>query len=217
MKLKQLEEYLQGVDGFEKPKLLLEQYITPSHIASNMLFTIQSKYDDLEGKTVADLGESLLESLLNLRWMRIKEGYRIRTVAVWLNFVFLFFIGCGSGMLSIGAFLLGSQYTVGFDIDRDALNVTKFLAPCAWFKNLKKMLQVLQRNINEMEIPGVDGVQIDVIKDLKESKWMGVFDTVLINPPFGTKHNAGMDIKFLETGIALATGAVYSLHKSSTR
>lgn len=26
-------------------------------------------------------------------------------------------------MLSIGAFLLGSQYTVGFDIDRDALNV----------------------------------------------------------------------------------------------
>lgn len=27
-------------------------------------------------------------------------------------------------MLSIGAFLLGSQYTVGFDIDRDALNVS---------------------------------------------------------------------------------------------
>ncbi len=68
-----------------------------------------------------------------------------------------------------------------------------------------------------MEIPGVDGVQLNVIQDLKESKWVGVFDTVIMNPPFGTKHNAGMDMKFLETGIALATGTVYSLHKTSTR
>ncbi|KAJ6637697.1 rRNA N6-adenosine-methyltransferase Mettl5 [Pseudolycoriella hygida] len=161
MKLKILEEYLQGVDGFEKPKLLLEQYVTPSHIASNMLFTIQSKFGDLEGKTVADLG-------------------------------------CGCGMLSIGAFLLGSQYTVGFDIDRDALTI-------------------LQRNIKEMEIPGVDSVQLNVVQDLNDSKWSGLFETVIMNPPFGTKHNAGMDIKFLETGIALATGTVYSLHKTTTR
>lgn len=68
-----------------------------------------------------------------------------------------------------------------------------------------------------MEIPGVDAVQLDVIKDLNGSKWMNVFDTVLMNPPFGTKHNAGMDIRFLETGIVLASGTVYSLHKSSTR
>lgn len=56
MKLKKLEEYLQGVDSFEKPKILLEQYATPSHIASVMLYTIQSKYSDLESKLVADLG-----------------------------------------------------------------------------------------------------------------------------------------------------------------
>jgi len=161
MKLKKLEEYLQGVDGFEKPKLLLEQYETPSHIASNMLFTIQSKYGDLEGKSVADLG-------------------------------------CGCGMLSIGAFLLGSQYTVGFDIDRDALNI-------------------FQRNVNDMEVPGVDCVQLNVIQDLKESKWIGVFQTIIMNPPFGTKHNSGMDIKFLETGIALAGETLYTLHKTSTR
>lgn len=43
------------------------------------------------------------------------------------------------------------------------------------------------------------------------------FDTVLMNPPFGTKKNAGLDVKFLETGIKLARSAVYSLHKSSTR
>lgn len=56
IKLKKLEEYLQGVDNFEKPKIRLEQYATPSHIASCMMYTIQSKYGDLEDKLVADLG-----------------------------------------------------------------------------------------------------------------------------------------------------------------
>lgn len=56
MKLKKLEEYLQGVDDFVKPKKMLEQYATPSHIASVMLYTVQSKYGDLKDKLVADLG-----------------------------------------------------------------------------------------------------------------------------------------------------------------
>jgi len=161
IKLKKLTEHLQSVEGFDHPKLSLEQYETPAHIACMMLFTIQTKYGDLDGKTVADLG-------------------------------------CGCGVLSIGSFLLGSPYTVGFDIDRDALNIFK-------------------QNIMEFHPSSIDGVQLDVIKDLKESKWDGVFQTVIMNPPFGTKNNAGMDIKFLETGIALAGETVYSLHKSSTR
>ena len=44
-----------------------------------------------------------------------------------------------------------------------------------------------------------------------------IVDTVLTNPPFGTKHNAGIDISFLKTAIRLASKAVYSFHKSSTR
>ena len=43
------------------------------------------------------------------------------------------------------------------------------------------------------------------------------FDTVIMNPPFGTKHNAGTDVKFLEVATKLASKAVYSLHKTSTR
>lgn len=42
-------------------------------------------------------------------------------------------------------------------------------------------------------------------------------DTVLTNPPFGTKHNQGMDVQFLELGCHLAKRAVYSFHKTSTR
>ena len=42
-------------------------------------------------------------------------------------------------------------------------------------------------------------------------------DTVITNPPFGTKDNAGMDLQFLRTAIRLARRAVYSFHKTSTR
>lgn len=88
IKLKKLEQYLQGVDNFEKPKILLEQYATPSHIASVMMYEIQSKYGDLEKKLVADLGS-------------------------------------GCGMLSIASFLLGAQQTIGFEIDPDAVEVSR--------------------------------------------------------------------------------------------
>lgn len=38
-----------------------------------------------------------------------------------------------------------------------------------------------------------------------------------MNPPFGTKNNEGMDMKFLEIASKLATEDIYSLHKTSTR
>ena len=51
----------------------------------------------------------------------------------------------------------------------------------------------------------------------KNLKWNRYFDTVLLNPPFGTKNNKGMDMKFLKTAIDMSNNSVYSLHKSSTR
>lgn len=38
-----------------------------------------------------------------------------------------------------------------------------------------------------------------------------------MNPPFGTKKNAGVDIKFLDIALKVASNTVYSLHKTSTR
>lgn len=44
------------------------------------------------------------------------------------------------------------------------------------------------------------------------------FDTVIMNPPFGTKkETTGHDIRFLERAVAMSRSAVYSLHKTSTR
>ena len=56
MKRKELEQHLQDVEGFERPKILLEQYETRAHIAACMLHTMESAYGDLLGKTVLDLG-----------------------------------------------------------------------------------------------------------------------------------------------------------------
>ena len=76
MKLKELEGWLQDVEGFEQPKIKLEQYETPAHIASRMVHTIEASFGDLQGKAVADLG-------------------------------------CGCGMLTVGAALMGSGITYG--------------------------------------------------------------------------------------------------------
>ncbi|XP_017872909.1 PREDICTED: methyltransferase-like protein 5 [Drosophila arizonae] len=160
LKLKKLEEYLQCVDGFEKPKLLLEQYPTPPHIAACITHCMQEQYDDIEGKLVADLGS-------------------------------------GCGMLSIGATLLGALLTIGFELDDAAVNT-------------------FRQNVLDMELPNVDCIRADVLQ-VPNGKWDKAFDTVVMNPPFGTKHNAGMDMRFLDVGTRLATGAVYSLHKTSTR
>lgn len=159
IKLRKLEEYLQDVKVFETPKVKLEQYPTPPHIASCVLYNIQTQFESIDGKIIADLG-------------------------------------CGSGVLSVGSFLLGAQLTIGFELDCDAINI-------------------FRSNIVGLELPAVDCVQVDVLN--LGNNWSNVFDTVVTNPPFGTKNNSGIDISFIEKGVHLATESVFSMHKSSTR
>lgn len=56
MKLRHLESHLQGLQGFENPKVHLEQYVTQPHIAACMLHTADSNYGDISDKIVMDLG-----------------------------------------------------------------------------------------------------------------------------------------------------------------
>jgi len=159
MKLKQLEQHLQQVEGFEEPKILLEQYATRPHIAACMLHTISATFGDLEDKLVADLG-------------------------------------CGCGVLSVGSVMLGAGAVIGFDLDSDAL---------AQFS----------QNIEDFEIDNIDIINADI--NSIGDEWNNKFDTVIMNPPFGTKHNKGLDMLFLQRAIKMASTAVYSLHKTSTR
>ncbi len=81
-----------------------------------------------------------------------------------------------------------------------------------------------RENIEGFEIDNIDLVQTDVralSTDLEEDeshKLRKRFDTVLTNPPFGTKPgNRGIDMAFVRAGLLMARTAVYSLHKTSTR
>lgn len=163
MKRKELEQHLQELDGFSKPKILLEQYETRAHIAACMLHTIESAYGDLCQKTVLDLG-------------------------------------CGCSVLGVGSVLLGASYVLGVDIDEEAL-------------------QISNSNINQFELNEVDLLHADVKILPLLLGGNTKFDTVVMNPPFGTKHNKGLDSLFLEIGLQCLSdkGVLYSLHKSSTR
>lgn len=106
-------------------------------------------------------------------------------------------LGCGCGVLSIGTAVLNAGLCVGFDIDNDAL-------------------QVFSRNVEDFELTNIDMLQCNVCM-LPGNRFSKMFDTVIMNPPFGTKHNTGMDMNFLKAALLMANTSVYSLHKTSTR
>ncbi|KAG8432416.1 hypothetical protein GDO86_016895 [Hymenochirus boettgeri] len=105
-------------------------------------------------------------------------------------------LGCGCGVLSIGAAMLGAGFCLGFDIDEDALEIFK-------------------TNAEEFELANIDMLQCDICS-LPTNCLVKCVDTVIMNPPFGTKHK-GMDMIFLRTALQMARSSVYSLHKTSTR
>ncbi|KAJ1725843.1 Methyltransferase-like protein 5 [Coemansia erecta] len=176
MKLKQLEGYLGEVAAFRDPKVQLEQYPTTAHLASRILYTAESSFGDIDGKSVVDLG-------------------------------------CGCGMLSIAAAMMGAKSVLGIDIDEDAL-------------------EIAHENIGEFELDDtVDLVKASLCAEaaggdderlaLNENLVLPMqkrFDTAVLNPPFGTKPgNKGIDLLFLQAACTMVEGAVYSLHKTSTR
>lgn len=178
LSIKQLESCLQDLDDFDSPRVELEQYATPPHIAALMLNTIDLTYNDLKDRFVADLG-------------------------------------CGTGRLSVGSLLSGAALVFGFDIDGDALkmglqNVGNTFGPGEEHIELSAYQSCANFNF----------LQVDVAAESYNDFWSsleGKFDTVIMNPPFGTKQNPGLDMIFLKRAIKLTNDVVYSLHKTSTR
>lgn len=124
-------------------------------------------------------------------------------------------LGCGCGMLSIAAIMMGAKHVVGVDIDVDAQSQCR--------SNLELMEieegpLVGDEQDDEFEAK-VELINVNVLDtDALDKALSGRhFETVILNPPFGTKDNAGIDMHFLEVALKYADKAVYSLHKSSTR
>lgn len=98
-------------------------------------------------------------------------------------------LGTGTGRLALGASMLGAEYSVGAELDR-------------------KALEVAARSSRQL------GLETDwVLADIETLR--GTVDTVVMNPPFGTKRPHA-DIEFLQAALRIGK-VVYSIHKSSTR
>ncbi|KAF9930926.1 Methyltransferase-like protein 5 [Mortierella alpina] len=119
-------------------------------------------------------------------------------------------MGCGCGILSIAAAMLGSSYNVGFDIDPDAIAIAQ--ENCEEFEI---DMDFILTDLSATPAPATTEAESSNSHGPYEMM-KGKLDTILMNPPFGTKLK-GIDMVFLKKGIDLANHAVYSLHKSSTR
>jgi len=94
-------------------------------------------------------------------------------------------LGCGTGMLAIGAALMGAK-AIGVEIDPQALAVAK----C----NADKL-----------------GADVEFIRGSVSSLVLRGIDTVIMNPPFGAQKASAGDRAFLRKATQIAR-TVYSLH-----
>lgn len=93
-------------------------------------------------------------------------------------------LGCGTGILAIGAKLLGAEKVMGYDTDPEALETAR--------KNARKL-----------------GVEVEFIfSDVAEIKEH--VKTTLMNPPFGARVK-GRDRPFLSSALR-TSDIIYSIH-----
>ncbi len=97
-------------------------------------------------------------------------------------------LGCGTGILAIGAKLLGAEKVIGFDDDSDAIEIARANA------------ERLDVNVEFICI-GIDEVH-------------GKAHTVVMNPPFGAQVK-GSDRPFLRKALEVS-GVAYSIHNAGS-
>lgn len=99
-------------------------------------------------------------------------------------------LGCGTGILATGAYLMGAKKVQGYDIDPDVIAIAQNEA-------------ALHKRSIEFYTQEITSVQT-------------ICDTVLMNPPFGAqKANLKADRKFIEKGFEIAS-VLYSFHLKKT-
>ncbi|MBU7039483.1 MAG: methyltransferase [Theionarchaea archaeon] len=99
-------------------------------------------------------------------------------------------LGCGSGILGVGALLLGASSVTFVDCDPQAIEVAR--------TNLERAAKDLKADKTIFECSNIENITLTA-------------DTVVQNPPFGTRRK-GVDVQFLKKATEIAP-VVYSLHK----
>lgn len=100
-------------------------------------------------------------------------------------------LGCGTGILGIGALILGARLVYFVDSDENVLQIAK--------ENLAKFVEM--------------GENVFIHEDVNEFSEKA--DVVIQNPPFGTKQKHA-DREFLLKAFQIAD-TIYSFHKSTSK
>ena len=110
---------------------------------------------------------------------------------------------CGTAMYSIAASYFEPSKIVALEFDESAMEIAK-------------------ANLDHYELTDdVDLKQMDITQEFaadNETEYNEFFDTIIMNPPFGTKKNQGIDMQLLSCCVRglKKGGTLYSLHKEST-
>ncbi len=103
-------------------------------------------------------------------------------------------LGCGTGILSIGAVILGASHVTGYDIDENALDTAR--------KNAENI------QVSPVFIAGD-------ISDPSFASTIRGYDTVIMNPPFGAQVMHA-DRPFIDTALQ-AGQIVYGIFNAGSR
>ena len=104
-------------------------------------------------------------------------------------------LGAGTGILGIGCLILGAKRVIFVDKDKEAL-------------------MICSENINSIESEGFELNEREIIESVVE-KFDETVDTVITNPPFGTRKKHA-DKEFLLKAFYISK-VTYSFHKTSTK
>ena len=227
MKLRDLIQELSEVKTWEKPRVELEQYPTPPDIAAHMLFAADEE-GDVEDSLVADLGcgGCILGIAAALMGAAHVTGVDIDPAALSVAAenvteaeVSVDLVLCDVTQLATRGFGEcggASSHSVGDAGSGDGSGGGGGSgAPGSGGERAAEALAA------DAVVAAEDAdLAVDDSSEPLPPIGRGVYDLVLMNPPFGTqKGSGGVDMRFLRAGLGLcaAEGAVYSLHKTSTR
>lgn len=186
---------------FRRPKRTLEQYVTPVVDACTIGYILQ---DTLQGKTVADLG-------------------------------------AGTGCLGIVCLLAGAKKVNFYEIDPDAFKILEEnckviidkLEPTLdrndeadGSEDDESAEEEAEETLNNVDNQSKQVKESSFLPTIETSKYKLVncdvlkpkepyteVDLVIMNPPFGTSKDEGIDLEFIKTACSMTKGSIFIVHK----
>ena len=233
---------LQRVPEFPAPSFELEQYKTSAELAADILYAVAASYGGLSGALVADLGcgtgvlgigaavlgATVLGVDIDAAALAVAAdaaddlGLVGRVELVRLDVAELGRVLGAGGVSSAGVASSGGGESGGGGV------MSASGGPASQAGPLRRVASTCAA-----ESAGASATPLDDGSDGAAAAaavasaaaavrtlhgHAGLFDVVILNPPFGTRAH-GADVAFVRAALLLAAphGAVYSLHKSSTR